>query len=186
MALLKRDQIVDDPWQQIDDDSALPSGGPVIVTYERWQKERDTLLGRNGDLGIVLASDQSPDLIADDLHRFTLVCLSFPKFTDGRAYSYARLLRARYDFAGEIRAVGAVLRDQLLFMRRCGFDSFVIPDDADAAAWTVAFNDFSQRYQPTVDRTPTATQLRLDKAPIAPGIETGPHHGSDVAGSWSY
>ncbi len=75
-----------------------------------------------------------------------------------------------------------VLRDQLLFMRRCGFDSFEIPDDTDAAEWTIAFNDFSQRYQPTVDRTPTATQLRLDKSYIA----SGPHHGSDVAGSWSH
>jgi len=182
MALLKRDQIVNDPWQRMDDESPLPSGIPVIVTYERWQKERDGLVGRNGKLGIVLASDQSPDLIADDLHRFTLICLDFPKFTDGRAYSYARLLRARYDFAGEIRAVGAVLRDQLLFMRRCGFDSFDIPDGVDAADWTIAFNDFSQRYQPTVDRTPTETQLRLEKGYIAPG----PHHGSDVAGSWSY
>ena len=182
MALLKRDQIVDDPWQRMDDESPLPSGIPVIVTYERWQKERDELVGRNGELGIVLASDQSPDLIADYLHRFTLVCLDFPKFTDGRAYSYARLLRARYDFAGEIRAVGAVLRDQLLFMRRCGFDSFDIPDGVDAADWTIAFDDFSQRYQPTVDRTPTVTQLRLEKGYIAPG----PHHGSDVAGSWSY
>jgi len=182
MALLKRDQIVNDPWQRMDDESPLPSGIPVIVTYERWQKERDGLVGRNGKLGIVLAGDQSPDLIADDLHRFTLICLDFPKFTDGRAYSYARLLRARYDFAGEIRAVGAVLRDQLLFMRRCGFDSFDIPDGVDAADWTIAFNDFSQRYQPTVDRTPTVTQLRLEKGYIAPG----PHHGSDVAGSWSY
>jgi uncharacterized protein (DUF934 family) len=185
MALLKRDQIVNDPWQRMDDESPLPSGIPVIVTYERWQKERDGLVGRNGKLGIVLASDQSPDLIADDLHRFTLICLDFPKFTDGRAYSYARLLRARYDFAGEIRAVGMVLRDQLLFMRRCGFDSFAIPDGADAADWTVAFNDFSQRYQPTVDRTPTVTQLRRDKRHIAPRMQTGPHRGSDVAGPWS-
>ena len=94
MALLKRDRIIDDPWQQIDDDSPLPSGIPVIVTHERWQKERDALMGRNGELGILLASDQPPDLIADDLHRFTLICLDFPKFTDGRAYSHARRLRA--------------------------------------------------------------------------------------------
>jgi uncharacterized protein (DUF934 family) len=186
MALLKRDRIIDDTWQRIDDASPLPSGIPVIVTYGRWQKERDALLTRNGELGIVLASDQSPGLIANDLHRFTLVCLEFPKFTDGRAYSYARLLRARYDFTGEIRAVGMVLRDQLLFMRRCGFDSFDIPDEVDAADWTVAFDDFSQRYQPTVDRTPTATQLRRDKGYVAPGIGPGPHHGNDVAGSWSY
>ena len=186
MALLKRDRIIDDPWQRFDDGSPLPSGIRVIVPYERWRKERAALMGRNGELGIVLASDQSPDLIADDLHRFTLVCLDFPKFTDGRAYSYARLLRARYDFAGEIRAVGTVLRDQILFMRRCGFDSFDIPDGVDAADWTIAFNDFSQRYQPTVDRAPTATQLRLEKGYISPGMETGPHHGTDVAGTRSF
>jgi uncharacterized protein (DUF934 family) len=182
MALLRRDLIEEDTWQQVDDESELPFGIPVIVTYGHWQKEREALLRRNGELGIVLASDQSPGLIADDLDHFSLVCLDFPKFTDGRAYSHARLLRARYDFTGEIRAVGAVLRDQLLFMRRCGFDSFQIPDEADAADWTVAFNDFSHRYQPTVDRTPTATQLRLDKGDIA----SDPLHGSGAAGSWSY
>jgi len=177
MALLKRDRIAEDPWQRVDDDAEIPSGVPVIVTYERWQREHDALVGRNGDLGILLASDQPPDLIADDLSRFTLVCLDFPKFTDGRAYSYARLLRARYDFAGELRAVGMVLRDQLLFMRRCGFDAFEIPDEADTADWTVAFNDFSHRYQPTVDRAATATQLRLNTQAIA--LE--PKNGSDVA-----
>ena len=186
MALLKRDQIVDDPWQHIDDDAELPSGVPVIITYARWQREREALLGRNGAMGIALASDQSPDLIADDLHRFSLICLDFPKFTDGRSYSYARLLRARYDFAGEIRAVGSVLRDQLLFMRRCGFDSFDIPENANVADWSVAFTDFSHRYQPTVDRTPTVTQLRTGQGYVAPGIEMGPHLGTDEAGSWSY
>lgn len=189
MALLKRDRIVNDPWQRLDDAAEPPLGVPFIVTYERWRMDRDALLGRNGELGIVLASDQSPELIADDLHRFSLVCLDFPKFTDGRAYSYARLLRARYDFNGEIRAVGTVLRDQLLFMRRCGFDSFDIPDDVNSTAWTIAFDDFSQRYQPTVDRTPTATQLRLQKGDNgynATRTETDSHPGSDVAGTWSY
>ena len=182
MALLKRDRIVDDPWQPVDDDAPLPSGVPAIVTYVRWEKEREALIGRNGELGIVLASDQSPDLIADDLARFALVCLDFPRFTDGRAYSHARQLRARYGFTGDIRAVGAVLRDQILFMRRCGFDSFAIPDDADAAEWTCAFADFSHRYQPSLDRTPTVTQLRLNGGAVA----SGPHRGSDVGESRSY
>ena len=182
MALLKRDTLVDDPWQLIDNEEGLPSGIPALVSFERWQKERDILMTWNGELGIVLGSDQSPELIADDLHRFTLICLDFPKFTDGRAYSYARSLRARYDFTGEIRAVGTVLRDQLLFMRRCGFDSFLIPDGAKVADWTGAFDDFSHRYQPSIDQAPVVTQLRLDKGYIA----SGPHHGSDVAGSWSY
>lgn len=182
MALLKRDRIIDDPWTIIEDDQGLPSGIPIVVSYDRWMRDREDLRSRNGEIGIVLASDQPPELIADDLDRFGLICLDFPKFTDGRAYSYARLLRARYDFAGEIRAIGAVLRDQLLYMRRCGFDSFEIPDDAEAANWAIAFDEMSNRYQPTVDRMPTVTQLRLKKGYMAPG----PHGGSDTAGSWSY
>lgn len=181
MALLKRDQVVGDPWIAIEDDSPLPSGAPVVVGYDRWARDREELIRRNGAVGIVLASDQSPELIADDIDRFGLVCLDFPKFTDGRAYSYARLLRTRYDYSGEIRAVGTVLRDQLLFMRRCGFDSFAIPDDANPDDWTVAFGELSVRYQPTVDRAQTVTQLRLDKGYISPG----PHGGANVAGSWS-
>ena len=189
MALLKRDRITDDPWHAMDDEAELPLGVPVIVSYERWQKDRAALLERNGELGIVLRSDQPPALIADDLHRFTLVCLEFPKFTDGRAYSYARLLRARYDFTGEIRAVGVVLRDQLLFMRRCGFDAFHIPDDADPDDWTIAFKELSTPYQPALDPAPTATQLRTGKAQlpagIAPHTATGPHRGASRSGTWS-
>lgn len=168
MALLKRDRIVDDPWILLDDQDPLPSGAPVIVGYDRWLRDRDALSARNGANGIVLANDQPPELIANDLQRFGLICLEFPKFTDGRAYSHARLLRTRYNFLGEVRAVGAVLRDQLLYMRRCGFDAFQIPDDADADRWTVAFNDFSARYQSAVDQAPTVTQLRVGRNRMAP------------------
>ena len=182
IALLKRDRIVNHPWHRLDDDQDLPSSTPVVVSYERWLRDRNDLQSRNGPIGVILASDQSPELIANDLGRFGLICLDFPIFTDGRAYSYARLLRARFDFAGEIRAIGAVLRDQLLYMRRCGFDSFVIPDDAHPADWTAAFNEISIRYQPTVDQMPTVTQLRLQKGHMAPG----PHGGSNITRSWSY
>lgn len=184
MALLKRDRIVEDPWTIVDDESPVPDSVPVVVTRDRWTAERDTLARRNGEIGILLRSDQSPDLLAGDLDRFGLVCLDFPKFTDGRAYSYARILRAKYDYAGEVRAVGAVLRDQLLFMRRCGFDSFAIPDQADADRWITAFRDFSVRYQPALDRQPTTLQLRFGDA--APALALGPHGASEVAGSWSY
>ena len=184
MALLKRDRIVEDAWTVVDDENPIPDSTPVVVSHDRWLAERESLARRNGGLGILLASDRSPDLIADDLDRFALVCLDFPKFTDGRAYSYARMLRAKYGYTGEVRAVGAVLRDQLIFMRRCGFDSFVIPDNVDTAKWIAAFNDFSVRYQPMVDRLPTTLQLRKDGA-IA-GLALGPRGASDSAGSWSY
>ena len=129
MPLIKQGNIVADEWQTVADETPLPASDPVIISLSRWQKERDTLLGRNGAIGVRLSSAQSPALIADDLHRLGLVALEFPKFTDGRAYSYARLLRERYGFKGELRAVGNVLRDQFLFMLRCGFDSFEVAND---------------------------------------------------------
>jgi uncharacterized protein (DUF934 family) len=151
MALLKRDRIVDDPWIRIDDDAQAPVDEAIIVSLARWQRDREVLAARNGAVGIVLASDQPPELIADDIAQFGVICLEFPKFTDGRAYSYARLLRSRYDFAGELRAVGNVLRDQALFMRRCGIDAFEIPDGADTEGWRVAFDELTVRYQPAED-----------------------------------
>ena len=95
MPLLKDGRMVDDPWVAVADDGAPPVAEQVIVTLERWRESRDRLLQRNGRLGIRLRSDQSPALIADDLAHFDLVALEFPVFRDGRAFSYARLLRER-------------------------------------------------------------------------------------------
>ena len=122
MPLLKNGQIVADSWRRIGDDEPLPDSGRLMVSLARWQRERDALAVR-GSLGLVLNSDQGPASIADHLAHFDLIALDFPRFQDGRAYSYARLIRERYKFTGELRAVGNVLRDQLLFMRRCGFDA---------------------------------------------------------------
>ena len=126
MPLIKHDGLAADPWVSLGDDDVLPGNAPIIVSVERWRAERDVLVGRGGALGIRLAAEDSPAEIAADLERFQLVALDFPKFTDGRAYSTARLLRERYGFKGEVRATGQVLRDQLLFMWRCGFDAFEV------------------------------------------------------------
>ena len=91
---------------------------------------------------------------------FALVALDFPKFRDGRAYSYARLLRERYGFRGELRAVGEVLLEQLFFMLRTGFDAFEIQGPDPSGAYRTALADFSVWYQPTGDGRPTAIQLR--------------------------
>ncbi len=148
MPLVKDAAIVPDSWQTVADDAPLPPSEPAIISLARWQKERDTLIGRNGKLGIRLTSAQSPATLADDLHRFQLVALEFPKFTDGRAYSYARLLRERYGFKGELRAVGNVLRDQFLFMHRCGFDSYEVANESAARSWTQSVQAISRAYQP--------------------------------------
>jgi len=151
MALLKQGRLADDPWIAVSGESPIPEGEPVIVDYDRWLDDKDRLTGRNAPLGIRLASDQPPSLIADDLNRLSLVALEFPAFTDGRAYSYARLLRERYGFDGEVRAVGNVLRDQFVFMERCGFDALEVSGKDAEAAYAAAKAEISHRYQPTGD-----------------------------------
>jgi len=149
MPLLKNGEIVEDSWTQLAEDAEAAPQGNVIVTLEQWQEGRDRLRGHNGRLGLRLKSAQSPAQIADDLHHFDLVALEFPRFGDGRAYSYARLLRERYGFKGELRAVGNVLRDQLVFMVRCGFDTFEVANDKAVEAWREAMAEFTRWYQPT-------------------------------------
>ena len=160
MALIKDGKAADDTWRTLDDNAKIPSEGAVIISLKRWIEEKPWLKGRNAPLGIVLSSDQPPAIIDNDLERFEIVALDFPAFKDGRAYSYARLLRERYGYEGEIRAVGDVLYDQLLFMRRCGFDSFEISDDAPLEDWLNAFDEISLVYQPATDERKTVLQAR--------------------------
>ncbi|HVH83469.1 MAG TPA: DUF934 domain-containing protein, partial [Steroidobacteraceae bacterium] len=124
MALIKEGQIAADPWRGLADDEALPAEGRIVISLERWQREQNALLARGAPLGIRLKAGQHPQAISGHVQLFALVALEFTKFTDGRPYSYARLLRQRYGYEGELRATGQVLRDQLLFMQRCGFDAF--------------------------------------------------------------
>jgi len=160
MALIKDGKLVTDPFVDASGPEALPPTGPVLVTYDQWQAERAALLARGTPLGIPLHSDQPPELIAADLRHFALVALEFPKFRDGRAYSYARLLRERYGFTGELRAVGDVLLEQLFFMLRTGFDAFDVQGADPLGSYRTALGDLSVWYQPTGDGRPTAMQLR--------------------------
>ncbi len=164
MPLIKNDSIVEDGWIALSDEAAAPTAAGrapgIIVSLERWQSERAALIARGGPLGIRLRSEQAPALIAGDLQHFDLVALEFPAFKDGRAFSYARLLRERYAFEGELRAVGQVLRDQSAFMKRCGFDAFEVADADAAEAWRQAGGEISVRYQPASDRRAWVTLQR--------------------------
>jgi uncharacterized protein (DUF934 family) len=115
---------------------------------QRWRRDRELLLGAGARIGVRLAPDCDLAVLAGDLAHIELIALEFPKFTDGRAISLARLLRSRYGFGGEIRAVGDVLRDQLQFMERCGFDAFELRADQDARAALDSLCDFTVFYQP--------------------------------------
>lgn len=151
MTLVSREGVQEDPWVFVADDAALPEDGAVVVTLERWQRDGNALLARSGRLGICLRSDETAEALVEALGHFDLVALEFPQFKDGRPYSSARILRERYGYTGELRAVGDVLRDQLFFMLRCGFDSFELPDRANVQEWMQAFEEIGVVYQPASD-----------------------------------
>ena len=148
MALIKDGVFADDPWTQLDDAADLGEADHPVISLERWQANGDGLARYNGPLGIRLKSDQPPALIADDLARFDLVALEFPKFADGRAFTYARLLRERHGYTGELRAIGDVLRDQYQFMLRCGFDAFEVADANSIDGWSQSAAEITVWYQP--------------------------------------
>lgn len=150
-SVIERRRIVEDRWQHAADDADLPAG-PVIVSLARWRRERKALLERGEPVGVRLPNTASVADLAEDLPLLDLVALEFPKFADGRAYSQARLLRERHGYRGQIRAVGDVLRDQLLFMARCGFDAFELRADRDPEDALAAFGEFTDSYQPAADQ----------------------------------
>jgi len=160
MALIVNDALVEDAYRRIGDEDALPATGGVIVSLPRWQAEHEALLARGAPVGVCLKSSESPELIADDLARLDLVALEFPQFRDGRAYSYARILRERYGFVGELRAVGDVLMEQLHFMLRTGFNAFELEGEDALRQYRKAKDEYSVWYQPTGDGRPTAVALR--------------------------
>jgi len=161
MALIKNGTITaTDDWRWIDDEAAIPGEGDIVVGLERWQGERESLEGRNGGLALRLRSDQLAESVADDLHRFAMIALEFPKFTDGRAFSTARLLRERYGFTGELRAVGHIIQDQFLFLQRSGFDALEVDERTDLEAWQEAIAAVDLVYQAAADSRHAIPRLR--------------------------
>ena len=154
--LIKNNVIVDDCWQivrlaegETAETVALPEGD-LIVPFKVWQARKAELLARP-QRGVWLAPDEFAGDIATDLRNLNIVAIDFPQFADGRGYSTAALLRTRYGWRGELRAIGDVLRDQLFYMHRVGFDAYAIRADKDIANALEALNDFSESYQADVN-----------------------------------
>ena len=144
------------------DNEPLPEG-PAIVSLARFQKERGLLLARGEKLGLRLEASESPELIGADVHKIDLIVLNVPYFRDGRAYSWARLLRTRLHYKGEIRVTGHVLRDQVAFFTRVGVDSFELPRPTTESDLEAARSEISQVYQPSVDGRETIWDLRAHR-----------------------
>jgi len=126
------------------------------VPLKVWQAQRTALAGRaeagRAELGVWIGSSERPEELKDDLPRFAVVAIDFPKFMDGRGYSLAYNLRARLGYTGELRAIGDVLRDQLFYMQRVGFDAFAVREDKDIHDALKGLTDFSEVYQTSWDR----------------------------------
>jgi uncharacterized protein (DUF934 family) len=129
----------------------LPEGD-VIFPLSVWQVRKAEITARP-TVGLLLQPGDRVEDVADDLASFALIAVSFPKFVDGRGYSTAALLRQRYGYTGELRAVGDVLHDQLFFMRRVGFDSYALKDGKNLAyALEAGFKPFGDAYQGATDQ----------------------------------
>ena len=128
MPLWKAGAFVEDPWQAVADDQAVPADVPAIVTLKRWRAEREALAARNAPLALQIDAGSDWLDVVPDLPRFPVIVVTIPKYADGRAFSIARLLRERDGYRGEIRATGIYIIDQVPYMMRVGIDAFVATD----------------------------------------------------------
>ncbi|RZT89398.1 uncharacterized protein (DUF934 family) [Azospira oryzae] len=159
--IIKNRAVVEDSWSvlrlaegETADTIDLPQG-PVLVPLSVWHARKSALLAASSPaapVGVWLAAGEGPESLADDLAQLSVIAVDFPKFTDGRGYSAARLLRERYGYQGEIRAIGDVLPDQLFLMARCGIDAFALRADKDADKALTLFDTFKTPYQAAVDQ----------------------------------
>jgi uncharacterized protein (DUF934 family) len=172
MPLVKAGRIIEDRFVRLLDDAPLPDGVPVLLPAARLIADARELVLRQAPTGVIWPNDRRVSELAPYLDWLAAVALVFPTFKDGRAYSQARLLRERYQFRGELRATGQVLRDQLLFLQRAGFDAFEVTKEKDAAAFAEVAQRYSVFYQPTGDGRRSARQARALHAPPA-----APAHG---------
>jgi uncharacterized protein (DUF934 family) len=160
--LIRNGAYAEDIYAPVADGVPLPDGA-VIVSLARFQKERDALLARNTPIGIRLEASQNPEALGADVNHFSLIALEFPKFRDGRAFSWARMLRTRLGFTGEIRAVGDFLYDQVNYQRRVGFDAWEVPDHFTLEMFERALAEMTNVYQPSTDGKKTIRELRAAK-----------------------
>ena len=149
--------VIPNGWRVLADDETHGVDGPVVLGFDRALRELD---GLNGHYGVRINPGDDVRLLEPFLEKLTLIEVAFPGFRDGRGYSTARILREDLGYTQGLRAVGDVLRDQLFYMLRCGFDEFLVKDRDPAEAITSAAKRFSTTYQGAADSARPAWALR--------------------------
>jgi uncharacterized protein (DUF934 family) len=148
---------IEDVWQRVTRDALGKSAHLQLLTLSVWLTHRESLLAQARatpdtiKLGVWLDSHEDPALLAPDLAALSLVAINFPTFKDGRGYSTAYLLRQRYGYTGALRAIGEILRDQLFYLNRVGFNQFQLRANANVEEAIAAFQDFRESYQGSID-----------------------------------
>lgn len=155
--IIKDKAIVNDDWKVLKladgdtPDSVTVPAGKQIVPLAVWLAQKTALAAR-GDIGVWLASDERPEQLNEDAQSLPVIAVDFPSFADGRGYSIAYNLRARVGYEGELRAIGDVLRDQLFYMSRVGFNAFATREDRSIEDALKGLTDFSDVYQTSWDQ----------------------------------
>ena len=159
--MLSHGAVADNNWTVLQQPVESIPAGDILVPLNYWLEHRVELKQQSGQVGVWLDSDEEVEALADDLPQLPVVALNFPKFVDGRGFSSARLLRDRYDYQGEVRAIGNIIQDQLFMLQRCGFSQFSLANDIDLEAAAKSLNDFSDGYQTAADQAePLFKRLR--------------------------
>ena len=162
MALWRDGAFAENDWTTLADDAGLPEHGRAIVSLARWRREAELLRGR--EIGVEIAAGRDALAALGEIADRPLIALRFAAFGDGRAFSYAMLLRQRHGFRGELRAVGDVLLDEIPLMIRCGFTSFEVSNEPTLRALSEGrFLKFPLAYQPGL----SAAELREPTRPWA-------------------
>lgn len=175
--IIRRGSLVEDDWQVVRPDPAMAPAdielpaGRVIVPLASWLERTESLLAR-GNVAVWLKGTDDPAAVAPWLDRLPLVAVDFPKFTDGRGYSIAYLLRSRFGWRGELRAIGDVLPDQVFYMQRVGFDAFAVRPDRSIATALKALRTFSESYQGSWDNAVPAFRRTARPWPETLGQES--------------
>lgn len=158
MLISNNGESLNERWSSLDNEQPL-TDGDITISVTRWQADKEALLSHNGKIGLRIQGDTPIEALKDDLNHFEIIVLEFPKFTDGRNFSIARILRKRLNFTSELRASGDILPDQLFYLKRVGVDSFMI-DEARVPFARQSLNELSVRYQSSTDISTTIFQRR--------------------------
>ena len=150
--ILKDTQVVSDNWMLLDENAESLPTGDLLLSFEQWQNFADHLSNHSGSIGVWLDGHAEIEQIIEPLLNLPLIAINFPKFADGRGFSAARLIRERYNYTGELRAIGGFIRDQLYLLKRCGFNAFQFSDENELSDAAQSLKDFSENYQCSVDQ----------------------------------